>query len=630
MKPKFTLITHDYLPAQGGISRYLSSLVRSAKGQIDVWIPLDYSYNVQYQDEMVEQEIVGNPDEKHEVRQVRFWWSMWPRWFPLIKRCLEVPKDNKILISHVFPIGTAAWLAKKIGAPEYVIIFHGTDIKRAQTKWKRWLLRRICKNASLLVVNSVATQNILKRLVPTAHSVVLTPAFEPFDLPDKIKTRAKLNINPDTKIILTVCRLVERKGVDTLIQAVANIKESNHNVKLVVIGNGPYGSTLQGLARLSGINVRWITNANDQTVHYWYTASDIFCLPGREIANDIEGFGIVYLEAAYAGLPVIAGDNGGTSEAIVNNQTGLLIEPNVGGCTDALLKLLNDPILSARLGSAGQERVIEDFNWLDRWRRLSAQIENPESGESSTTKQTLTENDTYNISVIIPAYNHANELKKTLESLWKQTIGVKEVIVVDDASQDDIESVIDIFKYKLPIRLISHEQNKGAAAARNTGLKSADGEFTIFLDADIVLEPEALAKMHQALEDNPNASYAFGDFCWGRIHFKGKPFCIESLQKVNYIHTSALIRRKDALEFDETLKKFQDWDLWLTMANQGKVGVWVPEILFKVIERKNGISRWMPSFIHKIPWPLLGYAPNEIIRYREAESIIKQKHNLNG
>ncbi len=524
MIPKFTLITHDYPPAHGGVARYLSSLAKAAKGQIDVLVPLGLANQIEIQ------------DTEYKMQQVRFWWRFWPRWIPLIKRCLEVPEDQIILISHVFPIGTAAWIAKKLGASNYAIIFHGTDLKRAQTKWKRWLLQRICKNADFLIVNSEATKKILTRLVPTADPIKLTPAIEYFNLPEKALTRDELNVAKGTKVILAVSRLVERKGIDTLIQAVSNI--DNNHIELVVIGDGEFSAQLHNLAELSKVSVRWINKADDQTLHDWYAAADIFCLPGRETLDDVEGFGIVFLEAAYAGLPVIAGESGGTKEAVVNNETGLLIQPNVEACTEALSKLISDPKLAEDLGTAGHNRVINDFDWDTRWEILTSKVTN-----QPTTLDVR--RSTLNISAVIPCYNHAKELAETLESIVNQSVKVKEVIVVDDGSNDNPEKVADTFKDSLPIQFIKLDKNSGAPTARNRGAKASTGEFIIFLDADAILVSSAFADLHQALVENPTASFAYSDFIWGKRLFKGKKFSSESLKQQNYIHTSALIRKSD-------------------------------------------------------------------------------------
>ncbi len=661
MMPKFTLITHDFPPAKGGVARYLSSLAAAANGQIEVLIPKENEYIVHrtsYKQESADRFVRRT---MYDVRNILFSWSFWPRWLPLIKRCLEVPQDNIILISHVFPIGTSAWIANALGGSEYAVIFHGTDLKRAQTKWKRWLLRRICNNAKALIVNSQATERLLKRLVPKADALVITPGLDPFDLPDKSEARSRLNVESDTKVILAVSRLVERKGIDTLIQAVANVERRMSNVEprafieasaqegktqfeseisdakyeiryskyeLVIVGNGQYAEPLHKLAELSGINVRWVSDADDEILHAWYSAADVFCLPGRETADDVEGFGMVFLEASYAGLPVIAGASGGTSEAVINNETGLIIPPTVDACTEALQKLLNDPNLASQFGQSGHERVKTDFNWSDRWKLLSSCLsdssfsESPDLASKSDAPQ--------DISVVIPCYNHAFELRDTLESLINQTLSVKQVIIVDDASTDNPEKAVQEFVDLLPIQFIRLAQNSGAPFARNRGAELADGEFIIFLDADIKLEPHALEIMRQALINNPTVDYAYGDFIWGKRLFRAQEFNEDALRKQNYIHTSALIRRSANPVFDETLTKFQDWDLWLTMLKSNKRGIYVSRNLFTVKERKNGISQWLPSFAYKIPWPILGYTPKLITKYRTAEAIIKRKHQISS
>ncbi len=630
MNHKFTLLTHDYPPAKGGVARYLSSLVKASNGGIKVLVPLDSSYIITRTSYNQQSTELLTSSTTNEVRQVRFWSSLWPNWLPLIKRCLEIPEHKIILVSHVFPIGTAAFIANALGGAEYGVIFHGTDLKRVKNRWKRWLLRRICNNAKLLIVNSQATKKLLLNLAPKVNPLILTPGIEHFSIPNKTAARAVLGVDQDNKVILAVSRLVERKGIDTLIQSVTNIKTK---YELVIVGDGDYTEQLHKLAELSGVNVRWVDNADDQTLYSWYAAADIFCLPGREVADDIEGFGMVFLEAAYAGLPVIAGQSGGASEAVVHNQTGLLIPPTVDACTEAIAKLIEDHVLARNLGAAGRNRVIADFNWVDRWNELNSLVTPATSINTNDSKKLTSSRDCAarqkpNISVVIPCYNHAKELQSTLKSLTEQTIGIKQVIVVDDGSNDNPLQVAESFKKSLSITTIRLERNSGAPTARNRGAQLAKSEFIIFLDADAVLKQQALELMLSTLAQHPEASYAYGDFLWGNRLFRGKSFNAENLRRQNYIHTSALIRKVDFPGFDESLRKFQDWDLWLIMLNSGKIGVWIPEVLFSVTERKNGMSQWLPSFIYKLPWPIMGYTPKTITKYRIAENIIKEKHNL--
>lgn len=585
---------------RGGVARYLSNLAAASQGQMKVIVPLEHpSLDIRH--------------STFDIRRVQFWWAGWPKWLSLIKRCLEL-KDGIIFVSHVVPVGTAAWISSWLGGPRYIVLFHGTDLQRMRTSWKRWLLHQICQRAIQLVVNSQATAKALKTLVPGSEPLVLTPGVLPNSaLGDKRSIRQKLGASDRAKVILSVCRLVERKGVDTLLQTVASLQDVVQDLELVIIGQGPYSSQLHQLADLLKVQVRWIENATDQEVADWYSAADIFCLPSREAPDDVEGFGIVFLEAAMAGLPVIAGRGWGTEEAVVDGVTGMVVPPDVEHVTEVLGKLLNDEGLRQSLGEAGRVRAIKDFRWEDRWENLKGKQEASD------------------IAVVIPCWNHAQELAKTLEALSHQTLLPKEVVVVDNNSNDNPGDVVESFKSKLPVSFVVYKDKQGAPAARNEGARLTNAPFLLFLDADVELKPEAIETMRRALDQYPEAAFTYSDFYWGRKLFKGRDWDPAALQHMNWIHTSSLIRREAWVPFDEILKRFQDWDLWLTLAEHGKKGTWIQKPLFKVTEaagRKGGISHWIPAFVHRMPWPILGWMPGEIKRYREAENIIKQKHHL--
>ena len=236
------------------------------------------------------------------------------------------------------------------------------------------------------------------------------------------------------------------------------------------------------------------------------------------------------------------------------------------------------------------------------------------------------------ISIIIPVYNHAKELIFCLDSILQQDFPELEVIIVDDGSQDNLQKVLDKQKEKFNKRNIRlktiHQDNKGANSARNRGFLESLGNYVIFLDADIVMKPTMLKKMRNTLKINPEASYAYSSFKFGFKTFKLWKFNEEKLKQMPYIHTSSLIRHSDFLEFDEKIKKLQDWDLWLTMLENGRKGVWIPEVLFKIKPRKKGMSFWLPSFFYKIPWRKIGINFNRIEEYENAVKIIKQKHKI--
>ncbi|MFA5936186.1 MAG: glycosyltransferase family A protein [Patescibacteria group bacterium] len=232
------------------------------------------------------------------------------------------------------------------------------------------------------------------------------------------------------------------------------------------------------------------------------------------------------------------------------------------------------------------------------------------------------------IAVVIPCYNHANILRRTLEALCRETVKPVEVVVVDDASQDDPGSIVREFEEMLPIRFVRLDSHGGAPKARNEGAGRTTAPLLLFLDADAQLVPEALEEMRNLLEKHPEASFAYSNFLWGAKRFRGRIFDREALRQQNYIHTSSLLRRADFPGFDETLTKFQDWDLWLTMAENGKIGVWIDRDLYRIQPREQGMSKWMPKIAYMIPWQKLGFQPKEVGRYREAEAIVKKKHGI--
>lgn len=231
------------------------------------------------------------------------------------------------------------------------------------------------------------------------------------------------------------------------------------------------------------------------------------------------------------------------------------------------------------------------------------------------------------ISVVIPTYQHATSLPKCLASIFAQTYQPLEIIVVDDGSTDDTQEVLASYTDRITI---VKQANAGSNPARNRGLQEAKGELVIFCDADVTMSPKMLETMHQALVAHPEASYAYSGFWFGWKLFKGVAFKVDELRRLNFVHTSSLVRRADFPGFDNDIKRLQDWDVWLTMLEQGKVGVLVPETLFAVgIDGASRIgSSWLPAIVYRLPWNKLGWKPRRVQKYEAAREVIKQKHKL--
>ena len=231
------------------------------------------------------------------------------------------------------------------------------------------------------------------------------------------------------------------------------------------------------------------------------------------------------------------------------------------------------------------------------------------------------------ISIIIPVYNGAKTLEETLLSIEKQSYTNYEVIIVNDGSNDATVNVFESFVQKQDLKnnyYFLNQTNQGAPAARNRGAKKAQGNFLFFCDADATLKPSALEKMRSHLLEHPEASYAYASFYWGKKLFKVGPFSAQRLKQGPYIHTMALIRRESfpASAWDESIKKFQDWDLWLTMLKDGHQGAFVNEVLFTV-KPGGSISSWLPSIAYRL-FPFLP----AVKKYNKALKIIKEKHQI--
>jgi hypothetical protein len=226
------------------------------------------------------------------------------------------------------------------------------------------------------------------------------------------------------------------------------------------------------------------------------------------------------------------------------------------------------------------------------------------------------------ISVIIPVFNDAGDLEPCLASLKKQTFQDFELIVVDDGSTIPV-----VIPSGVEGSLLRFEKNRGAPAARNAGFAKSRGEFLLFLDDDALLAPEALEDLMTALETHPEADFAYPSFRYGAKRFPGRPYDEAMLRREPYIHTTALIRHSAFPGFDEALKKFQDWDLFLTMAERGSRGVWIEKYLF-TIKPHGSMSGWMPRIAYDIRWPLFGWMPKTIKKYNTARAVIERKHGL--
>lgn len=355
-QPYFALLTLDYPPEHGGVARYLGGLVEASKGAIDVMVP--------------ETHTCTGPGRVQARRMFRIgWWSWWPMVWLL--RGLKREGYTHVLVSHLLPVGTAAWLARRLGGLPYTVIVHGLDVRLALSHpRKRALAGRVLLGAERVITNSQSTAKYVREQWPAlSHVEVLTPGLAPkTDVLTKAEARAQLGIAEQERVALTVARLVPRKGIDRAIALMA----AEPDWRYVVIGDGADRARLESLAHASAPGrVSFLPSCDDQTRDAWLAAADIFLFLARESETDVEGFGIAPLEASQAGLPVLAGRSGGLSEAVLDGETGVLVDPeDASSIREGFHRIAHDPAFAARLGTAGTLRADQAYSWEERWKKL--------------------------------------------------------------------------------------------------------------------------------------------------------------------------------------------------------------------------------------------------------------------
>jgi phosphatidylinositol alpha-1,6-mannosyltransferase len=282
----------------------------------------------------------------------------------------------------VLPEGLVAWCVNVLTGRPYLLYAHGEEILIGRASRKlRWLILRLYNNAAAIIVNSCQTKALLEELgvrcekIHVIHPGVEAGAFHVGDAAaEAVRKRHNLGKSP---ILLTLGRLQRRKGQDMVIRALPLIAEEFPDVKYMIAGTGQEYNYLQRLAAEIGVEdkVIFVGPIDGEEQAAYYAACDLFLMPNRQIGPDVEGFGIVFLEAGAAGKPVIGGRSGGTGEAIQDGVTGIRVDgENVEAIAAAVIDLLADPTKARIMGERGRQRVEASFTWesiFERTRQIS-------------------------------------------------------------------------------------------------------------------------------------------------------------------------------------------------------------------------------------------------------------------
>ena len=367
---KTLLLTENFPPKEGGSGRWFWELYSRLPNDKVLIVANDTPEGREF-DKTHELDIVRIELESTEwglasTKGLGFYWET-------IRKVLKLIKEHGIEEVHcgrVIPEGVIARALKLLAGARYNCFVHGEDVETAATSREHSLLvKNVCKNASMLICNSENTANIVHKLgfdsgskCEVLHPGVDTSRFE-VAAPDT-SFRQQMGWS-GKRVLLTVGRLQRRKGQDFLITSMPALLKEFPDLFYAVVGRGECYDELISLVDQHKLhdNVCVYPDMDDEALIKCYQQCDIFILPNRTIDNDIEGFGMVLVEAQVCGKPVIAGDSGGTRETMNIGKTGHIIDCS---STENLLKELS-PILRNREIVDGEVDIADyakkRFNW---------------------------------------------------------------------------------------------------------------------------------------------------------------------------------------------------------------------------------------------------------------------------
>ena len=299
-----------------------------------------------------------------------------------LRSVLKAQRVGMLHCGRCLPEGLMGLALKWWYGVPYACYAHGEELGTASTSRElTWLTRRVLRSASFVIANSQNTQRILHEEwdVPDASIRLLHPGadterFLPARRSLQVRTRLGWDNRP---VVLTVGRLQKRKGHDQMIRAMIRICQSVPDALYAIVGDGEERSHLDALVRESGLgdHVHFLGEVCDDQLIECYQQCDLFVLPNRAVGKDIEGFGMVLVEAQACGKPVIAGASGGTAETMLISQTGRIVNCNgPDELAQIIPEWLRNRSLMEQMGRAARDWVVERFDWSVLSKQASEQL----------------------------------------------------------------------------------------------------------------------------------------------------------------------------------------------------------------------------------------------------------------
>ncbi|MER7847833.1 glycosyltransferase family 4 protein [Kitasatospora sp. NPDC096077] len=360
------IVTNDFPPRPGGIQAFVHNMaVRQPPGSIVV-----------YASTWRDGSEVRRFDAEQSFPVIRDRTKVMvptPRVTRRAAEILRAERCDSVWFGAAAPLGLMAPALRRAGAGRLLGMTHGHEAAWAQLPGSRQLLRRIGAGTDVLTYLGEYTRSRIAAAVgpqAAARMVQLPPGvdettFHPGSGGAEVRRRLGL---ADRPVVVCVSRLVPRKGQDTLIEAMPQILADVPDAVLLIVGGGPYRADLEKLADAKGVraSVRFTGSVPWEELPAHYGAGDVFAMPCRTRRGglDVEGLGIVYLEASATGLPVVAGDSGGAPDAVLEGETGYVVPGgSAGAAAERIVRLLRDEELRRRLGEAGRRWVERSWRW---------------------------------------------------------------------------------------------------------------------------------------------------------------------------------------------------------------------------------------------------------------------------
>ncbi len=353
------LVTNDFPPKVGGIQNYLWELWRR--------LPPD--------DVVVHTTPYEGADAFDSAQPFTVTRSREPWLLPgphLVRRVRRLAHSHRVDLVVIDPALPAGLIGPRLDLP-YAVIVHGAEAAvPGRLPGTRQLLGGVLDGAAgVIAAGGYAARECERALGRALPTFVIPPGvdpdrFKPRTGAERVATRRRLGLTPDAPTVVSVSRLVPRKGMDTLIRASARLSGVRHDLQVVIAGTGRDRRRLTRLAAGVGAPVQLAGRLGDADLADLYSCADVFAMLCRTRWRGLEqeGFGIVFLEAAAAGVPQVAGRSGGAHEAVADGETGVVLDrATPQSAAEAIGALLDDADRRREMGDAARQRVESDFSY---------------------------------------------------------------------------------------------------------------------------------------------------------------------------------------------------------------------------------------------------------------------------